>query len=346
MEFKKVKIKDIKDNPFKKYIEDGNLNEEIIESLIEGYKQTFFHENIAGRYNKKGEIELIYGHHRLEALKRLYGLNYMINIKIYTYKEFDDEKMLIDMVRENLTQRGTDYKELSHSIILVKRWLEGILFNPKAKPKKVTTGDISKFISKTGKAISTDRVRTLLEIEYNLDENIKKNVIITPRGSKAKDNDVGIDIAHNLSKIKKNEQEHILLHIKKSGINKDKARRLITEYKESDDSVKKKVLKGKLELADIGIENMKAIMKKKSDNKENENKQLKIIPYKKYLNEASGKVAKANVEIYQACSILYGLEKSGILYDLDWNEVKKILEQAKERSEEYSKFITKLMERF
>ncbi|MBE3128961.1 MAG: ParB N-terminal domain-containing protein, partial [Actinobacteria bacterium] len=107
----------IKPNPFKKYIEEGGLSETIIEGLIESFKQTIFHDNLAARENKEGEIELIYGHHRLEAVKRYYGKDYQINLKVYFYEDFTDEKMLIDMIRENLTQRGQEFKEMLHSVL-------------------------------------------------------------------------------------------------------------------------------------------------------------------------------------------------------------------------------------
>jgi hypothetical protein len=33
--------------------------------------------------------------------------------------------MLLDMIRENMTQRGDDYRDTSDCIILAKNWLEG-----------------------------------------------------------------------------------------------------------------------------------------------------------------------------------------------------------------------------
>ena len=73
MKIIKIEVPKIKPNPFKRFISGGKLNEATIQKLIEGYKQTQFHENLCARENKKGEIELIYGHHRLEAVKRVYG---------------------------------------------------------------------------------------------------------------------------------------------------------------------------------------------------------------------------------------------------------------------------------
>ena len=119
-----IQLNKIKPNPFKKFIKGGKLDEEIISKLIEGYKQTTFHVNFKARNNSNEDVELIYGHHRLEAAIRLFGKNHEIKLDVYSLNEFSDEKMLLDMVRENLTQRGDDYKDTADCIILAKIWLE------------------------------------------------------------------------------------------------------------------------------------------------------------------------------------------------------------------------------
>ena len=72
MKTEQIILKDISPNPFKKFINGGKMNEDTIAKLIEGFKQTKFHANLCARRNEK-EIELIYGHHRLEAAKKVYG---------------------------------------------------------------------------------------------------------------------------------------------------------------------------------------------------------------------------------------------------------------------------------
>ena len=334
----------IKPNPFKKYIDKGDLSEDVIDELIEGYKQTTFHNNLVGRENAKGEIELVYGHHRLEAVKRCYGKSYKISLKVYSHEDFSDEKMLIDMIRENLTQRGHDFKEMLHSILLVKKWLEGTLFDKKAKPKEVTYADIAHFISKSGKALSPEQVGRYSQIEERLDEEIKERIEITNRAGRVQEGKVGLEMAFHLAQADKQDQPYLLAQIEKAGMNKDKARNLIGEYRKSDDSIKAKVKKGKISLDVLPIENMKLEIKKNLEERKNK-LGVKVIPYKKYLDEASGMVGNANTEIFKACALLYGLEQSGILYELEWNEVSKLLELAKKRSAEYSEFIEKITEK-
>ncbi|GAG72021.1 unnamed protein product [marine sediment metagenome] len=116
-----IELNKIKPNPFKKFIKNGKLDEEIISKLMEGYKQTTFHMNLKARENKKKEVELVYGHHRLEAAIRVFGKTHEIKIDVYSLKEFSDEKMLLDMIRENLTQRGEYYRDMADCVMLAKR---------------------------------------------------------------------------------------------------------------------------------------------------------------------------------------------------------------------------------
>lgn len=345
-EFISIEAGKVKPNPFKKYIINGGLSETIIEELIEGFKQTTFHDNLAGRRNKQGEIELIYGHHRLEAVKRCFGKNYKINLKVYSYEDFSDEKMLVDMIRENMTQRGHDFKEMLHSILLVKKWLEGTLLDKKAKPKEVTDVEIARFVSKSGKALSPAQVTRYISIENNLDEEIKEKVEITGRAGKVKAGKVGLEMAFHLSQAEKKDQPYLLAQVEKAGVNKDKARVLITEYRKSDDSLKEKVKKGKLSLDVLPIENMKQEIKKnRKEREKKDKKEIKVIPYKKYLDEVSGAIGEANTEVYKACALLYGLEQSGILFELDWKEVRNLLKLAKKRGEEYQVFVDKIIDK-
>ena len=135
----KISLKDIKPNPFKKFIDEGQFNEEQIEKLIEGYKQTIFHENLLAR-QKDGQIQLVYGHHRLEAAKRVYGNNYVISLNIVDY---NDEQMIIDLCRENLTQRFNEFRQELDAVVLVRNYLEGKLdrHRPTSQGKRTDLGE-------------------------------------------------------------------------------------------------------------------------------------------------------------------------------------------------------------
>jgi len=81
-----------------------------------------------------------------------------------TLVDFDDEMMLKDMVRENLTQRNGDFKDELESVILVKNWLEGSFVRTvdktlskrgrsgEGRPQEPSTArKIAIFLSKDGK---------------------------------------------------------------------------------------------------------------------------------------------------------------------------------------------------
>jgi len=116
---KEIEIEKIKFNPFKKFINGGKLNPEIIEKLKESISHKTLPEIFSVR-EKDGNYELCFGHHRLEALKQVYGKTHKITINIVNY---DDETMLIDMVRENITHRDVDYQDKKESIVLAYNWL-------------------------------------------------------------------------------------------------------------------------------------------------------------------------------------------------------------------------------
>jgi len=180
-----IQLKDIKPNPFKKFINGGKLNEFILGKLVEGFKQTKFHVNFYGREDN-GRIELIYGHHRLEAAIRVYGKTYKIKLPIYSKEEFSDENMLIDMVRENITQRDVDFQDKKEAVVLAYNWLHGKFSgvkrfdtvmqqrnkNGKFRPTENSYRSVAKFLSRQGKAISYESVRNYLNIAFNLDKEI------------------------------------------------------------------------------------------------------------------------------------------------------------------------------
>lgn len=92
----RVKLKDIQPNPYRNF----NLypiSEEKVRSLMNSIKETGFWGNIIGR-KKSGKIEIAYGHHRLEALKKMNPPIEEIDISV---KDFSDEEMIRIMAGEN-----------------------------------------------------------------------------------------------------------------------------------------------------------------------------------------------------------------------------------------------------
>lgn len=116
----KLKLSELNPNPFKKYINEGKLNKDRLAILKESIDHGTLPEHFYARKNN-GKFELTSRHHSVAALKEIKGFNYEVDV---TPVDFTDEQMLIDMVRENITQRDTDYHDTGESITLSKMWLQ------------------------------------------------------------------------------------------------------------------------------------------------------------------------------------------------------------------------------
>lgn len=95
-------IKDIRANPFR-HIERYPIRREKVEALRESLHTTGYWDNIVGRRHGK-EVEIAYGHHRLEALKEVHE-NHNDRIEVIT-RDLSDERMLQIMARENMEAFG------------------------------------------------------------------------------------------------------------------------------------------------------------------------------------------------------------------------------------------------
>jgi DNA repair photolyase len=93
----KIKIKDLNPNPYRN-IKSYPVEEEKVKALMASIEQTGFWDNILAR-QVDGEIQIAYGHHRLEALKRLKDPEEEVDIPV---KYLDDVTMVKIMANENL----------------------------------------------------------------------------------------------------------------------------------------------------------------------------------------------------------------------------------------------------
>ena len=262
-----VKIKDIKQNPFKKFINNGRLDDgrvaKLQESLAHGtLPNSFFARKIDGNW------ELAHGHHRLEAFKRKYGKDFELDVHQIGY---DDETMLVDMVRENLTHRDSDFKDTEGSCVLARSWLESKVktvkqfdslkktgIHPKGKkggsePLPDSCRSIAKFLSKQGKAISYETIRNYLSIHDKLAPELHKKVGKIESATKdEKEDRLGIKIATKLATIDDEEAQKVLFkNIQKDGLNHESALKAITGFKDADKGIKDAVKKGKLKLSEV-----------------------------------------------------------------------------------------------
>jgi hypothetical protein len=108
----KIKLEYIENNPYRD-LEKFPLVEDKIEQLVEIIESTRFYNNIFARPhpNKDGFFQIAYGHHRLEALRRI-GIK-SIDIPV---DELSDAEMIQAMVADNMK----DYDNAERPIIAIE----------------------------------------------------------------------------------------------------------------------------------------------------------------------------------------------------------------------------------
>lgn len=141
----KVKIKDLKPNPYRD-MEHYPINTEKVESLINSFGQTGFWDNILAR-KVNGEIQIAYGHHRLEALKKKYSPDYEVDIPI---KDLPDSIMLKVMANENEYIMGNGVSVTDETTRVTRQFL-------KEHPEEIKTKNPIKYDPKKYDLASTGR---------------------------------------------------------------------------------------------------------------------------------------------------------------------------------------------
>lgn len=136
MAFIQADLLSIEDNPHREptaYVYDDAKIVELMEIIAD----LTFWENILARKTKDGRIQIAYGHHRLEAVRRLLaeGMTEYKTIKINVRPEsqLTDEVMLKIFIQENKDTWGEIPQNLCMSILQVQAHLTGILNASKDK---------------------------------------------------------------------------------------------------------------------------------------------------------------------------------------------------------------------
>lgn len=94
----KVALRDIKPNPFR-YINKGYPIDKVkVEKLRSSIKRTGFWDNLVARKNFNGQIEIAYGHHRIEACRQEFDPSHEIDVIL---RDLTDADMLKIMAAEN-----------------------------------------------------------------------------------------------------------------------------------------------------------------------------------------------------------------------------------------------------
>lgn len=127
-----VRIDHLDANPFR-HIDRYPIREDKITALIESIESTGFWDNMVGRVvdARQGEavtVQIAYGHHRREALRRVYPPGHMVGIVV---RDFTDDDMLKIMARENMEEWGSS-ASIEHETVraVVEAYGDGLIELP------------------------------------------------------------------------------------------------------------------------------------------------------------------------------------------------------------------------
>lgn len=170
----KIKLKNIKKNPYRD-LNKYPIDQEKVKKLEKSIEDTDFWDNLLAR-NINDNIELAYGHHRLEALKNIYGNDFEIDV---TVKNINDETMFKIMVNEN----DSWYDSVSNIDEAAEQAIKFLALKYNKKEEKVTAENLQDFLGWTsGKAkYSISRINAVKNGKINREtlNSIKQSSIAT-----------------------------------------------------------------------------------------------------------------------------------------------------------------------
>jgi hypothetical protein len=351
----KVKISELNSNPFKKDINKGKLKEQTIKKIQANIKELGLMGSIPV-FKKDGKYFLIAGHHRIEALKRSFGKNYAVEVTLHNYS---DENVLRGMVVENITQRQDEPFEVSENLALIRKYLktsnvQTLDETKTSKRGRVNEGrpdeagsvrNISSWLNANGEVMSKSKIDEYLKVYDNLDRSLLRRTIVT-EGAKKEEGDISIEEAKTLARLDKKDQKNMQNILEKTGLDYKQKSKLVTEFLNSPEELKNKVLNEEIEITEVPIEKLKQDIKRKiTEDKENNKGKITAIHFKQYQNEAGNKIGRTNDEIIKTCAFLNGLHNSGVLYDLDWKTMLRIVEAGTNSGKNYTKFMERIIDK-
>jgi len=136
MGFNRIELDRIEDNPYRNN-ESYVYDDDKIAALAESIRDTSFWENLLARQTKDGKIQLAYGHHRLQALKRIVANgneDYKeIKINVRPEHQLTNERMLKIFAQENKDDWGENPQNLCMTVLQLQAHLEGLVRASKDK---------------------------------------------------------------------------------------------------------------------------------------------------------------------------------------------------------------------
>ena len=246
----KMALKDLNPNPFKKEINKGNLNREIIDRLKSNMKELGFMGALPV-VKHKGQVCMVCGHHRVQALKEVFNDEYEIEVTFHTY---DDETLLRGMVVENVTQRSDEMKEMCDNLNAVRKYIKRndvqqldtveMRKDGKKRGKNQHTipgsvRDIYDWINKHGEAISRGKIENYLRVGNDLDKSILNS------------KDLSFDEARYLARLDKKDQKPLRKILKNVDRDRNTKSQLVTQYKQAPEHIKEKIKQEEIPIEDV-----------------------------------------------------------------------------------------------
>ena len=111
----KFALKDVLPNPYRDLVGYRYLEYQI-EKLMESIRATGYRDNIVGRILPDNKLQIAYGHHPLEALRRLYPLDSDYEFMV---KDLSNDAMMQMMARENDETYGGDLRTVMQNVAAV-----------------------------------------------------------------------------------------------------------------------------------------------------------------------------------------------------------------------------------
>lgn len=274
-----VKLKDIHPNPYKYRIGNGKLNQEQVERLKASISELGHMGNIPC-VKIKSKIYQVSHHHRLEALRQLYGEDCDVGIEL---KDYSDEQLFRGMVNENLTQRMGDFREETDNCLAISEFLieNKILFDNNKEETAVLSQDshlsdgrnkpeqnkpqygsvrqverwINKFCQEDSLILSFQRISDLIRLKVNLPQDLYDEVILTHKGPLSRRGEVlsktqGLYLATpEFDDDEKRDLAKVLKCSREARVRKQSS--LLAVYKKAPEFIKEDVRKQRIDLADI-----------------------------------------------------------------------------------------------
>lgn len=219
----KIKVKDVRPNPYRN-IEHYPLNKEKIIALTKSIEKTGFWDNLVGR-KVNGEIQIAYGHHRIEALRLAEGFGYDFEFDL-PIKEIDNGTMIQIMANENMQEWSHSIVVIDETVKVAKEYL-GLISGKQPSSKQnhkdyISSNDISDFLGWSNSKVSQSLKRLNL-IESGTIE--KQAVESLPSGSHAEEFATAISVSN--VEFTPEEQNKIAKEITDSGVGKRKVKGII-----------------------------------------------------------------------------------------------------------------------